>query len=73
MAAVIHEDGKPVRVFEGEGCITKAQKWAHHHYCLEEFKLKLWQLPDFLKVTFHLMTNKEFESLVGIHEPKEHD
>lgn len=67
MVAVISEEGKPVRAFEGEGCISKAQRWAHHHYCLEDFKLKLWQLPDFLKVTFHVMTDEEYSRLVSTH------
>ena len=63
--AIVHEDNKPIRAFEGDACIYKAYKWAHRHFCLEDYdpKMLLHQLPEWLKVTYHLMTEEQFSEL----------
>jgi hypothetical protein len=62
--AVVHEDDKPVRLFRDDKCIFNAYKWAHRHYCLEDEGIPLHKLPDYLKITYHLVTKEQFASLV---------
>jgi hypothetical protein len=63
LVAIVQEDLKPVRAFKDDACLYKAYSWAHRHYCLEDMepKLKPHQLPDWLKITLHMMTQEEFD------------
>lgn len=66
LVAIVYEDDKPVRLFKGDGCIYKAYRWAHRTFCLElsDPPLRQYELPDYLKVTFHMMTEDQIKELV---------
>lgn len=67
MVAILHEDDKPIRAWKDDACIFKAYSWAHREYCLDlhEPNLRQYELPNYLKVTFHLITEKQLQSLIG--------
>jgi len=64
LAAVLHIDNEPTRVWKGNACIYNAYKWAHHNFYLADEGLKLNELPDDMKITFHIMTEEQFAQLV---------
>lgn len=58
--AILHENDRPIRAWKGSACIYKAYTWAHHHFCLADEGYKVHTLPDWLKVTYHIMTEQQF-------------
>jgi hypothetical protein len=67
LVAILHENDKPIRAFVEKSCINSAYVWAHRHFCLSDYDPKLLphQLPDWLKVTLHLMTTEQLNELIG--------
>jgi hypothetical protein len=61
--AVLKNNGIPERAWEGAACIYNAYRWTHHKYCLDDEGFKPWQLPSDLEITFHLMTEEQFQEL----------
>lgn len=64
LAAILYEDGKPIRAFKDDKCLFNAFKWAHHHFCLEDEGLLMHQLPEWLEVKLIMLTEEEFNRLV---------
>ncbi len=63
-AAIIYEDGNPIRLFRGSSCISNAYKWCHKEYYLEDEGCKPHQLPSWLEVKFFpFLTEEQFESI----------
>lgn len=64
--AIVYQDDKPIRLFHKEKCIYNAYKWCHHFFCLNDYepKLKLHELPDWLKVKYVIMSEEQFNSLI---------
>jgi hypothetical protein len=64
-AAILFEDGKPVRAWKDDRSIYNAYVWAHKHYCLEDEGLLLHRLPEWLEVKFYILTEESFNKLIN--------